>query len=325
MKRSTLKAICAFCAFSTTATHAYEVGNPGFTQPPGITNGGATAEIPPPGIYMFEQAVTVQNQLVGPSAPRIGGNLTDAHANVGATGFVFVPGWTFLGATYDAVILQAFADATVGNPINAQQTGIHNTFIVPVELSWKLGQSGFYAKAGLGMYVPDGSIQGPNGLSSVGSPWWTLQPELYLSYLRDGWNFTIGLFDEINTKNTITGYRSGDVLHAEFTATKRIGKWTVGPVAYYLGQVTNDTSSAFYGNAINVNRYNIWAVGGLVGYDFGPVNLTVWAFDDVHADVQGLTPATGSVGRGWSGFLQLSYRLWAPDEPQSATRPMIHK
>jgi hypothetical protein len=26
-----------------------------------------------------------------------------------------------------------------------------------------------------------------------------------------------------------------DILHAEFTATKTIGKWTIGPVAYYAG------------------------------------------------------------------------------------------
>jgi hypothetical protein len=38
-------------------------------------------------------------------------------------------------------------------------------------------------------------------------------------------------------------------------------------VAYYVGQVSDDTSSAFYQGAINVNRYNIWAAGAELGYN----------------------------------------------------------
>jgi hypothetical protein len=97
------------------------------------------------------------------------------------------------------------------------------------------------------MYVPDGTVSGVNGLGNLGNPWWTFMPEFVVSYLKDGSNFTPNIFEEINTKNTITQYRRRDILHAEFTATKSIGKWTVGPVAYYAGQVTNDQSSAFYG------------------------------------------------------------------------------
>jgi hypothetical protein len=204
-----------------------------------------------------------------------------------ASGFLFVPGWTFLGASFDAVIVQPFIIADVGSPLDVQQSGVHNTYIVPVELSWKFGDSGFFAKAGLGIYTPDGSISGANGLSNVGNPWWTFEPEFIVSYLKNGWNFTANLFEEINAKNSITGYTSGDILHAELTATKTVGKWTVGPVAYYVGQVTNDTSSAFYRGAINVNNYDIWAAGGLLGYNFGPVQLYVWALDEFSAHASG--------------------------------------
>lgn len=155
------------------------------------------------------------------------------------------------------------------------------------ELSWSLSDSGFFAKAGLGMYVPTGTLQGPAGLSNVGDPWWTFQPNLVFSYLKDGWNLTVNVFDEINTANSRTNYRSGDVLHAEFTATKTIGKWTFGPVAYYAGQISDDRSSAFYGGAINVNRYNIWAAGGVVGYDFGPASISVWGTRELSSTAAG--------------------------------------
>jgi Putative MetA-pathway of phenol degradation len=131
---------------------------------------------------------------------------------------------------------------------------------------------------------------------------------------------TPNIFGEINTKNTITQYRSGDILHAEFTATKSTGKWTVGPVAYYGGQVTDDQSSAFYGGAINVNRYNIWAVGASLGYT---------ALDEVSANASRGTPqlAPGpTITEGFTAFAQLSYRLWASDEPVAAPKsPLYHK
>jgi hypothetical protein len=90
------------------------------------------------------------------------------------------------------------------------------------------------------------------------------------------------------------------------------------PVGYYVGQVGDDKSSAFYRDAININRYNVWAAGALVGYDFGPVALNVWAVDEISAQASGGTPIGGtdsaSIKKGVSVFGSLSYRIWAPDQ-----------
>lgn len=314
-----LAALAALCHVAPVA--AYEFGTPGALQKPGITLGGATAAAPPPGLYMFDQVFTYQANFVGGSAPtgaRFSGDGL-------ATGLLIAPGWTFLGATYDAVIVQPFGSLAISSPINAQAAGVHNTFIVPAELSWKLGESGVFVKSGLGMYVPDGSISGPAGLSNWGLPWWTFEPELVVSYLKDGWNFTANMFAELNTANSITGYHSGDVLHAEFTAAKTFGNWTVGAVGYYIGQVSNDTSSAFYGNAINVNRYNVWAAGGMLAYNFGPATLYTWVTDEVSADAKGALPSTGIITKGWTAFAQLNYRLWAPEAPVTPPSPSIFR
>src|SRR6202046_3324677 len=126
---------------------------------------GASAGVPPPGIYMFNQVFTYQSNLAGPGN---GGNThIGLHANVDVQGFLFVPGWTFLGGTYDAVIAQPWLDVSVGSPVNSQASGMFDTYIVPVELSWKLGNSGFAFKTGLGIYVPDGTKNGVNGLGGV--------------------------------------------------------------------------------------------------------------------------------------------------------------
>jgi hypothetical protein len=328
-KSAAAMAALASTLLLTATADAYEFGAPGWAQKPGVVLGNS-AVAPPPGLYMFDQMLTYQSKIVGPGAPSAGGSPTQIHAAYAVTGLVWVPGWNFLGASYDAVIAGTAIMEDVGAPVNIAPAGAYNTFIAPVELSWKLGDSGFFTKAAFGMYVPDGTVTGPSGLGNIGTPWWTFQPNLVLSYIHDGWSLTANLFEEFHTKNTITGYTGGDVLHAEFTATKTIGKWTVGPVAYYAGQVTDDKSSAFYAGAINVNRYNIWAAGALVGYDFGPVALNVWALDEVSSNASGGTPAAGidsaSITKGWSVLASLSYRLWAPDAPPATSkRPQFTK
>jgi hypothetical protein len=103
----------------------------------------------------------------------------------------------------------------------------------------------------------------------------------------------------------------------------------LGPVAYYVGQVSDDTSSAFYQGAINVNRYNIWAAGAELGYNFGPAQLTLWALDEfLRMPPVGRRsyPPGPLITKGFSAFAQLSYRLWAPDEPAAAPKsPLYHK
>ncbi|MEI9925543.1 MAG: transporter [Bradyrhizobium sp.] len=180
---------------------------------------------------------------------------------------------------------------------------------------------------------------GPTGLGNVGNPWWTFQPELILSYLGNGWNLSAAIYDEINTANSKDNYTTGDIFHVDFTATKTIGKWTFGPVGYYVAQVTDDkcpvgTCTLFnpLGTLTNASRYQLLALGGLVEYNFGPASLSVWATQEVYSkatnNAASASVFTGGndfslITRGMTVFATLSYRLWAPEEP---TKPvLIHK
>lgn len=315
----------AVCTLSWSPANAIEAGVAAATKAGVLI--GASAGVPSPGIYMFDQIFTYQANLAGPgTGPALGNNTkVGVQAAVNVEGFLFVPGWTFLGATYDAVIAQPFVQQSVGLPIDAQLAGMHNTFVVPAELSWKLADSGFVVKTGLGIYTPDGTVTGAYGTGNAGSPFWTFQPEVIGSYLKDGWNLSAAVYEELNTKNTVSQYTSGDILHADFTATKTIGKWTFGPVAYYYGQVSNNSCSAscLYTNGTlgNAQRFSVWSVGALVAYDFGPAALSVWATQEVSAKASNAAAiaATGAddslVAEGTTVFATLSYRLWAPDAP----------
>ncbi len=326
-----LLAAAGLTALAFTPAYATEGGDQA-TKPGAFI--GSSAGVPPPGIYMFNQVFTYQANLTGPGTVNALGNApghkTGVQAAVDVQGFLFVPGWTFLGATYDAVFVQPFVMQSLGTPINVQASGMFNSYIVPVELSWKLGTSGFAVKTGLGIYLADGTATSPTTLNGPANPYYTFQPELILSYLANGWNLSVAMYEEFNTANQVTHYTTGDIFHADFTATKTIGKWTFGPVAYYVGQVTNDTCNAgCLGNTLaHVQRYNTWAVGGLIGYDFGPASFSVWATQEVSASGKNNAAAAlgadpSLVAQGSTVFATLSYRLWAPEEPAKA--PMFHK
>src|ERR1700742_2122312 len=112
-------------AVSSSSAFAIEAGGNPQTKPGSLI--GASAGVPPPGIYMFNQEFTYQTNYTGPGvASALGGNTkVGVQGAVDVQGFVFVPGWTFLGATYDAVIAQPFVMANFGNPIDEQQAGTH--------------------------------------------------------------------------------------------------------------------------------------------------------------------------------------------------------
>jgi len=47
-------------------------------------------------------------------------------------------------------------------------------------------------------------VTGLYGTGNIGSPYWTFEPELIVSYLKDGWNLSAALYEELNTKNSIS-------------------------------------------------------------------------------------------------------------------------
>jgi hypothetical protein len=330
MNTKTLLAAAGIAAVAFSPAYATEGGD--IATKPGAFI-GASAGVPPPGIYMFNQVFTYQANLVGPGTAALnppGTHKTGIQAAVDVQGFLFVPGWTFLGATYDAVIVQPFVMQSLGSPINGQGSGAFNTYIVPVELSWKLGNFGI--KTGVGIYLPDGCTTGAAKLGCEANPYTTYQPELILSYLGNGWNLTAALYEEFNTANRVTNYTTGNIFHTDFTATKTIGKWTIGPVAYYVAQVTDDTCPASCiatGESLlgHSQRFSFWAAGALVGYDFGPASLSVWATQEFNAKASNHFAAAGSdpsvVAEGATVFATLSYRLWAPEPPVQPA--MYHK
>ncbi len=93
----------------------------------------------------------------------------------------------------------------------------------------------------------------------------------------------------------------------------KVGKWQFGPVAYFEAQTTTDKPGGGIActPAICGNQSQI-AIGGLVGYDFGPLAVQLW-FDDT-VECQNAVCGLDVWGR-------LTVRIWGPDAP----RPLVGK
>ena len=292
---------------------------------------GLAAAPAPAGIYLVNHNFHYDFQLTGPgvnTAP----SAPPGRATVVDVGFLWVPGWTFLGATYSAYVsfpfvAQSIDGAPSGGFSGVSFAGIHNTFIAPLRLQWSLG-NGFFFQSGVGVYVPTGTIRGPLGNSNTGADYFTVQPHVAFSYVTAVWNLTSYMYYEHNTKNARSGYTTGDILHVDLTATKQFYKWTLGPVAYYVLQTTSDRPSAITDAALtaaipgvggisgfDAGKFEAFAVGGLVGYNFGRFFLTVIATNEIFARSFGGysgTPVLNSIPftsntttRGWTVLSRL--------------------
>lgn len=142
-----------------------------------------------------------------------------------------------------------------------------------MNLSWKAKD--LYVRAGVTVYLPTASdtirslragriING--GLPS-GSNFTTLQGDLGISYLRNGWNATIDTHyaDPVTDSTDGPSYRShsGAEFAIDTTLTKTIGKWTLGAGAHETWQVQEDRLN---GRRVPGSKGHIIGLGPIVGY-----------------------------------------------------------
>jgi hypothetical protein len=256
---------------------------------PGTTFGIPAGAAPPPGLYFDNLSQWA------PHASGVGQlNGLEVKAIVNTSTLFWSTGWNFLGGTVNAAVSQSFFDLGVRAPPSDALTHyptMHNTWISPLIISWNLG-GGWFASAGAAFFPSSGTKSN----NTPNPDYWTFDPHASLSYLGDGWNLTAHIVYETNAASAGhagafagtpfaafgVGYRSGDLLIVDFTATKKIGLWEIGPVAVAKWQTTEDrpgagascaTMAAATFSLLTCGRSNHVAIGGLVGYDFGPVVL----------------------------------------------------
>jgi hypothetical protein len=303
----------------------------------GATQGLPLGALPPAGLYGgFGLNATGLGGDNGRGNQNVGAPFTSAPAFGYGFNLLYVPGWTFLGATYGAGVVQGFYQAELNGPTNPPfgatsiSPEIANTNFTPIDLSWNLGHGWFTALA-LTVVGPDGSrwpSSAALGAVDLNPDYWTVAPGWAVSYLDANWLLSANFRYDINTASqgvtmspfigaAAKGYTSGNLLFGELSALYKIGKWQFGPVGYFVQQTTNDAPgggiACTYGVGGICGHQSQVDLGFLVGYDFGPVSVQVWFDDSVECH--------DCIGNGFDVWGRMSFKLWGPD----AMKPLVAK
>jgi len=287
---------------------------------PGITMGLPSGSNPPPGIYYFNFTNYGSDTFTGhgTSGP-VGGSLGERNTRVDLAQevpvFVWSTPWTIAGATWSMMLVQPLIASHFTTPDGANNStanGPHNLILNPFNLSWQL-TPGFFTAIGLDIIVPTGKISGSTGLANWGQPFTTIEPRVSFTYGGDGWNLTGSFRFGINTENRYTKITDAAYLHTDITATKKFGPLEFGPIAYEINQIGSDRNCRSMPAGYCASGIDI-AVGGLIGYDFGPVTLKLAVTDSVY---------TRNFAGGWRIYSQLLVPLWLDSAPFKSPDPLM--
>lgn len=222
----------------------------GSVTQPGETVGVAAGAPLPPGFYFVNTADygcrnTTPNVCVGVDIPVIAWSTP----------------WTIVGGRLQFLVATPVVE--VGVQHTTYFSGVYNPFLAG-QLAWDLG-NGFGFSYALGAYF--------GVKSDVAFDTSSLNQRFALSYTANGWDLTANVIWG-HQFDSVTSTINPDFLNVDLTATKTFGKWEIGPVGYY----STDLSSPVAGYL----RQSQFALGGLVGYNFGPVILQAYLTTDVY-------------------------------------------
>ena len=222
---------------------------------------------------------------------------------------------TFLGGRLEAIATAPEAAVGVnpgGGPGSAYFRAMYNPAGL-VGMAWDLG-GGFTVSDFVGGFIPVNTEVGNIGnlgspVGGLGGNFWTFIELAAIAYNHDGWSLSANGFYGHSGNDVSTGlYNQPDTLSVDFAATKHFGKVEIGLVGYASTDLNgaNWNTDAFGG----IHRQSQIALGGLVGYDFGPVISQLYVTRDVAEDNY-----TGYDTRIWG---RLVVPIWTAPKPAPA-------
>lgn len=237
----------------------------GSAAQPGQTIGLPTGAQLPVGLYF----VNTSSFGVRSTSP------ASSESNVNLPTFALSTPWTVLGARLQFFFTQPVVASSVRG--GAYQSGVGQTLLAG-QLAWNLGND-LGVSYLFGGYLPTET----RFLTQEAS----LSHRFAVSYTGNGFNLTANLlYGTFLNERSPFGVLYPDYLNLDVTATKKFGKFEIGPVAF----ASTDLPTRVAG----YQRQGQIAVGGLVGYNFGVVNLQAYVTRDLVERQYG-----GYETRGW--------------------------
>jgi outer membrane protein OmpA-like peptidoglycan-associated protein len=173
---------------------------------------------------------------------------------------------SILGGKLEFLVATPVVDVSVDHTTSIY--GVYYPFVQPI-LTWDLG-GGFSVGGGVGAYLPVGN----NLTRAIVGTTTTVRSNLGINYIADNWTLVAtGSYGvpAYKADNNPAGFHQWANL--DLTAYYSLDKWQLGVVGYG----STDVTSAYGG----YNKQAQFAVGPLVGYNFGPVILQTKLTRDV--------------------------------------------
>jgi hypothetical protein len=182
--------------------------------------------------------------------------------------------------------------------------------LVEAGIGWNLG-GGWGVSAHAGAWLPS-SQRLP---TLLGRDYTAFQGAGAISYTANGWNLTAtGVYGSGGDEKTVAGYptflkaQQAEWFNLDLTAAKHFGKYETGVVAYGSWDLSNSGSLGCYaatGIAAACKQHQ-FAVGGLVGYNFGAFLAQFKLTTDVDQ--------ANYRDKDTRGTVTLVTRLWSPEK-----------
>lgn len=235
-------------------------------------------DVPPttPGLFLKPMYLHYGGDVSVP-VPTAAGVVSDLDAD--ANTLVLGAGYTFertvLGAHYTVAAflpytwldISARAQAGAGSVArHSEVSGLGDLTLVPLMLAWKVGDWQFDVLTPI--YAPTGNYE-KGRLGNTGLNYWTFDPMVGVVYSNKqlGFNAMLHVGYGINTENTETDYRSGDLLHLDAAVQQIVpvgpGLLALGVEGFYFDQVTGDSGG---GAVLGDFKGRTAGVGPVVGY-----------------------------------------------------------
>ena len=282
----------------------------GSTNPPGERAGLDLATPLPEGVYF------VNITGVGNWRDAVAGSDSNFSYNVPIV--AWSTPWNILGAHVQFLV--AAPELMAGENYQTVIPGVRNSFFaqaiynpfVAGQLAWNFG-NGFSASYLAGAYI---------GISNAGNfdnafNRTTFHQQLALAWHGGGWNATanlmVGLVGNQQSCNAFASFscQNNDYFNYDLALTHTFGKWEVGMVAY--GSTDFGGYNAGY-SALGVYHpayaeQSQFALGGLMGYNFGPVIMQLIVSTDVYTQNYN--------NKQTQGLLHVIIPIWNPEAPKA--------
>ncbi|MBB4198545.1 hypothetical protein CCR94_03605 [Rhodoblastus sphagnicola] len=209
--------------------------------------------------------------------------------------------WTILDGRIQFLGAIPTISASAHNGI--YERGLYNPFVAG-QIAWNLGNGfsvSYLAGAYIGIggtnaYYNNGAVLATDPLNQT-----TFHQQLALAWHGGGWNATANLMYGIVGNNDTSHVANPDYFNYDLGLTKTIGKWEVGIVGYG----STDVGRPYASYAMQSQ----FALGGLVGYNFGPVITQLTVSTDL--------VETNYVQKETRGVLRTVIPLWNPEAPKA--------